>query len=62
LSTLKDSYNLNEAADLLGVSRRTLERAIKDGEVNSYKLRYARRIEAEEIERIKKKEQTAPAA
>lgn len=53
----KQSYRIDEAAELLGVSRRTVERAIKSGELQSFKFRDTRRIEAEEIERLKKKEQ-----
>ena len=53
---MKNSYRIDEAADYLGVSRRTIERAIKDGELLSYKFRDARRIDAEELEKVKKKE------
>jgi len=56
---LKNSYRIDEAADYLGVSRRTVERAIKSGEIHSFKIRDSRRIEAEELEKIKKKENSA---
>ncbi len=53
---MKLTYRIDEAADYLGVSRRTIERAIKDGELHSYKFRDTRRIEFEELEKVKKKD------
>ena len=53
---MKNSYRIDEAANMLGVSRRTVERAIKSGEIQSFKIRDTRRIDAEEIDRVKKKE------
>jgi len=53
---MKKSYRIDEAAEALGVSRRTVERAIKSGELLSFKLRDSRRIDADEIERLKHKE------
>lgn len=53
----KKSYRIDEAAEELAVSRRTVERAIKSGEIHAFKFRDARRIDAEELERVKKKEQ-----
>jgi excisionase family DNA binding protein len=54
---MKNSYRIDEAADYLGVSRRTVERAIKTGELQSFKFRDARRIELQDLEKAKKKEQ-----
>ena len=53
---MKLTYLIDEAADYLGVSRRTIERAIEDGELHSYKFRDTRRIEFEELEKVKKKD------
>jgi excisionase family DNA binding protein len=53
----KSSYRIDEAAEELGVSPRTVERAIKAGEIQSFKFRDTRRIDCEEIQRVKKKEQ-----
>lgn len=52
----KKTYRVDEAAEELGVSRRTVERAIQSGEIHAYKVRDTRRIDAEEIDRVKKKE------
>lgn len=52
----KLSFRIDEVADKLGVSRATVYRAIQSGELHAFKIRNARRIEAEEIERLKKKE------
>jgi excisionase family DNA binding protein len=52
----KKSYRVDEAAEELGVSRRTVERAIATGEIHAYKVRDTRRIDADEVDRIKKKE------
>jgi len=48
------SYRIDEAAEVLGVSRRTVERAIKSGELHSFKVRDARRIDGAELERVQK--------
>lgn len=60
---MKKSYRLNEAADHLGVSQRTVERLIQRGQIQSFTVcdTRTRRIEAEELERMKKKEQSGSA-
>lgn len=52
----KKTYRVDEAAVELGVSKRTIERAIQSQEIQSYKIRDTRRIEAQEIERLKRRE------
>ena len=52
---MKHAYRIDEAADYLGVSRRNNERAIREGELHSKKYSDARRIEFEELEKLKKK-------
>lgn len=52
----KKSFNVDEVANELGVSRRTIERMIQSREINSFKAREARRIDAEEVLRVKKKD------
>lgn len=51
----KRTYRVDEAAEEFDVSRRTIERLIKRGELQSYKVGDTRRIDAEELERLKKK-------
>jgi len=53
---MKQSYNIQEVAEFFSVSRRTIERAIKSGELHAFKIRDARRIAAEELDRLKKSE------
>lgn len=52
---IESSLTLNEAAEALGVSRRTLDRAIADGTVRTYRVRTNgyQRITPAEIKRIK---------
>jgi len=53
---MKKSYRVDEVADALQVSRRTVERLIKTGELPSYKIgdTRTRRIDPDEVERLKK--------
>jgi len=53
---MKKSYRIDEAAEELSVSKRTIERLIHDGEIHSYKIRDTRRIDREEIEKLKHRE------
>lgn len=53
----KKSYRIDEVAEEFDVSRRTVERLIQRGELQSFKVGDTRRIDAEELERMKKKEQ-----
>ena len=55
----KKSYRLDEVAKEFDVSRRTVERLIQRGELPSFKVGDTRRVDAEEIDRFKKKEPTA---
>lgn len=55
---MKKTLRIDEVAEQLGVSRRTVERAIKSGELQSFKFRDTRRIDLEEVQRLKKKEQS----
>jgi len=55
----KKSYRIDELAKDFDVSRRTIERLIQRGEIQSFKVGDTRRIEAEEVERMKKKEAKA---
>lgn len=55
---MKKSYRVDEVADELGVSRRTVERMIQGGELESFKVRDARRIDVSEVLKMKKKEQS----
>jgi excisionase family DNA binding protein len=52
----KKSYRIDELAKDFDVSRRTIERLIQRGEIQSFKIGDTRRIEAEEVERLKKKD------
>lgn len=51
---MKKSYRIDEAAQEFAVSRRTIYRLIERGELESFKVGDTRRIDADEIERIKK--------
>lgn len=51
---MKKSYRVDEAAAEFDVSKRTVERLIQRGEIESYKVGDSRRIDAQEIERVKK--------
>jgi len=53
---MKKSYRIDELAKDFDVSRRTIERLIQRGEIQSFKVGDTRRIEAEEVERLKKKD------
>jgi len=56
---IKKSYRIDEAAREFDVSPRTVERLIQRGELDSYKIGGNRRILAEELDRVKKKEQSS---
>ena len=51
---MKTSYTLEETAESLAISRRTVERLVKARELQSYRVGHSRRIAAEELERLKK--------
>ena len=51
---MKKSYRVDEAAAEFDVSKRTVERLIQRGEIESYKVGDSRGIDAQEIERVKK--------
>jgi excisionase family DNA binding protein len=46
------AYRVNEAAKLLGVSRRTIERRIKDKTLKTTKMLGVRLIEAESVKAL----------
>lgn len=50
--TIPTAVSLDEAADALSVSRRTIERMIASGQLHSVKMRGLRRIPAAELERL----------
>jgi putative molybdopterin biosynthesis protein len=52
----KKSYRIDEVAREFAVSRRTIYRMIEDGQLDSFKVRDRQRIDAAEVERLKKKE------
>jgi len=54
---LKKSLTIKETGEELGVHPRTIQREIQRGEIQSFKVGTARRIAAEEIERLKKRQQ-----
>ena len=49
---VKDMLTLKEAAEVLDVSTRTLNRYIKDGKIKAYMVGSKWRFEKEEIERF----------
>jgi excisionase family DNA binding protein len=51
-TTVPTAITLDEAADALGVSRRTVERLVATNALRSVKIRGARRVPAAEIERL----------
>lgn len=53
---VKDMLTLKEAAEVLDVSTRTLNRYIKDGKIKAYMVGSKWRFEKEEIERFIKGE------
>jgi len=53
---MKNTYRVDEAAKELEVSRRTVERLIQRGDLPSFKVGDTRRIDAQELERLKKNE------
>ena len=55
---MKRSYRVDEVAEELSVSPRTIQRLIQRGELQSYRIgdTRTRRIDLEEMERLKKKE------
>lgn len=53
---MKKYYNIQEVAEFFSISRRTVERAIRSGELHSLKIRHGRRIAVDELERLKKSE------
>jgi excisionase family DNA binding protein len=59
---MKKSYRIDEVAEEFDVSRRTIERLIQRGELQSFKVGDTRRIDPEEIERLKKRYQQNPLA
>ena len=58
MQPIKKSYRIDELAREFAVSRRTIERLIERGEIQTFTVgdTRTRRIDAEEAERIKKKE------
>ena len=58
MQPIKKSYRIDELAREFDVSRRTIERLIERGEIQTFTVgdTRTRRIDAEEAERIKKKE------
>ena len=56
MTQMKNFYRLDEVAREFGVSRRTVERLVKSGELQSLKIGGGRRIALEELERLKKNE------
>jgi len=52
----KKSYRIDELASEFDVSKATIYRAIKRGEILTFTVGSARRIRAEEVERLKKTE------
>ena len=48
---MKNKLNLQEVADEFDVSRRTVERWVKDGKIESIKMVGGRRITREELEK-----------
>lgn len=52
--SMKESYRIDEVAKKLNVSRRTVERALRRGELNAFRIGSDRRIPAAELERIRK--------
>lgn len=52
----KKAYRVDEVAKELAVSKRTIERLIQRRQIRSYKVGDTRRIDAEEIDRFKKKD------
>lgn len=54
LEELDKFYTLNEVADILRVSRRTIYRYIKMGKLKAVKVHGQWRVSSEEIKRIKK--------
>ena len=54
---MKNTYRVDEAAKELEVSRRTVERLIQSGDLKSFKVGDTRRIDVQELERLKKNEQ-----
>ena len=52
----KKSYRVDEVAKEFAVSRRTVYRMIQEHELESFKVRDRLRIDAAEVERLKKKE------
>lgn len=48
---MKTKLRLDEVADEFDVSRRTVERWVKNGELDSVKIGHTRRVERQEIEK-----------
>jgi excisionase family DNA binding protein len=48
--TVKLLYTVEEVAEMLSVSRHTIYKLVKDGELESVKVRGARRVLAEALE------------
>jgi excisionase family DNA binding protein len=51
--SMKKSYSIDEVAKEFNVSRRTIERLIQRGKLDSFKVGDARRIDATEVERLR---------
>ena len=50
----KATYRVDEVAKELAVSKRTIERLIQRGDLHSFKVGDTRRIDHDELERLKK--------
>lgn len=50
---MKKNLRIDEVAKEFDVSRRTVERLIQKGEIQSFKVGDTRRVPAEELDRIK---------
>lgn len=57
---MKKTYLLDEIAEEFRVTRRTVERWIKDGELDAIKIGHTRRVTSDALDVIKKKERQFP--
>ena len=48
-----ETYTIAQAAEVLGISKATAYRMVKDGEINLTRLHNAKRVTREEIDRLK---------
>jgi len=53
---MKQNLSINEAADLLGTSARTIYRLVSDGELVGFKVRNALRITGESLESYRRRQ------